>query len=81
MNRGTPGPTADAEPQSLEEAEAILREMARGLSLNSGYEPVLRTAVDAAAVAVSVSSRAIERGDAEHWGAQTLRAVVEAAPE
>jgi PAS domain S-box-containing protein len=81
MNRGTPGPTADAEPQSLEEAEAILREMARGLSLNAGDDPILRPAMDVAAVTDSVPSRTIKREDADNWDAQTLRAVVEAAPD
>ncbi len=72
---------ADAvpEPQSLEEAEAILREMARALTLGN-EDATARVAADntkpADTVAITPRPKVAQR-----WGEETFRALVEAAPD
>jgi PAS domain S-box-containing protein len=66
------------EPQSLEEAEAILREMARGLTLDRD---------DIASHTLGEMHPLVEESVAprpkvtQHWGEQTFRALIEAAPD
>ncbi|HEV8002699.1 MAG TPA: PAS domain S-box protein [Planctomycetaceae bacterium] len=75
---GRPAVDAAPEPQSIEEAEAILREMARALTLQNG-DVVSPTAAGAAVE--FADPFALRPKVAQRWGEQTFRAIVEAAPD
>jgi PAS domain S-box-containing protein len=71
---------AAPEPQTLEEAEAILREMARALTLESD-DTVSRVAAGTPVQSVDAFALAPRPKIAQRWGEQTFRALVEAAPD
>jgi PAS domain S-box-containing protein len=68
------------EPQTLEEAAAILREMARALTLGSD-DAVSR--ITAGAVAQTTDAFVVSPRPklVQHWSEQTFRALLEAAPD
>ncbi|HET6327670.1 MAG TPA: PAS domain S-box protein [Planctomycetaceae bacterium] len=68
-----------SEPQSLEEAEAILREMARALTL--GTDDAVSRTTPGVAEPADAFALAPRPKVAQRWGEQTFRALVEAAPD